>query len=852
MPRRAHNPHLTTCILMVALLVSVTSATVLVDGAIGPVPSAGAAPVVGGLSYVPLVPCRAVDTRTAGGPLGVSGARSFNVAGAASACAVPDAATAVEVSVTAVDPSADGFARLHAAGTPEPTATFLNYSARRGTTNTGTIPVRPVSFTDLTVTNHGGPTDLIVDVQGYFVAGEGLGYVPLDAPCRAVDSRGTPSGRFGNGTSRSFRVAGVGDLSSQGVNDRDGCGVPDGVAAVALSVSAIDPQGAGFARVGPSNAGPLRATFLNASDRRSTTNSGSVSLATVGALDLTVSYSGGSTHIAIDVLGYYPAAGGYRYQTVTPCRVVDSRQASGAPGVGHELGDDVGRLVQVAGTGTSARVQGSSQLTGCGVPMNAVAAQVAVTAVGPRGDGFIRAHPSGTPASGTALNYSTGASTTNVVTLRLGSGTLTDLTLRNGGGPTRYLVDVLGYFESDGDGLGSVEQIDAGGDHTCALIAAGWVRCWGDNSRGQIGDGGDLGPRLAREAELEGFPLSDIASIDVGSQHTCAVDEAHTAWCWGADDYGQLGDGTTGDAEHERNSPMIVRTSPAGPALTDVVQVATGAFHTCARLMDGTVRCWGVNTNGQVGDGTTDPINAPNLTPVTVRDEFGAVLDDVAWISAGSNHTCAQLADGTARCWGSNASGQVGDSSATAIRDEARVVRSGGGAVALDRIVSIRAGGDHTCALRADSTVSCWGIDTLGQLGDGLAGGSRAYALPVAAPGALGALNGVLHLSAGRSHSCVTTTNTGASCWGLGTYGRLGDGADTGVNRSTPAPVRVSASPDAGPAYFIAGVAAGGDHSCAAFGDGSAGCWGRDQLGQLGDQIAGDQTFPGTVAFIGP
>jgi alpha-tubulin suppressor-like RCC1 family protein len=851
MLRRAHSPHLTTCILTVALLVSVTSATVLVDGAIGPAPSAGAAPVVGGLSYVPLVPCRAVDTRTAGGPLGVSGARSFNVAGAASPCSVPDAATAVEVSVTAVDPTADGFARLHAAGTPEPTATFLNYSARRGTTNTGTIPVRPVSFSDLTVTNHGGPTHLVVDVQGYFVAGEGLGFVPL-RPCRAVDSRNTVAGRFTNGSTRSFRIAGVADLSSQGGTGPDGCGVPDGVAAVALSVSAIEPQGAGFARIGPSNAGPLRTTFLNASDGRSTTNSGSVSLATVGALDLTVSYSGGSTHLAVDVLGYYPAAGGHRYQTVTPCRVADSRQASGPPGVGHELSGDIGRLVQVAGDGTSARVQGSSQLTGCGVPLSAVAAQVAVTAVGPRADGFIQSHPAGTPTSGTVLNYSAGASTTNVATLRLGSGTLSNLTLRNGGGPTRYLVDVLGYFESDGDGLGSVEQIDAGGDHTCALIAAGWVRCWGDNSRGQIGDGTDLGPRLAREAELEGFLLSSITSIDVGSQHTCAVDEARTAWCWGADDHGQLGDGTTGDAEHERTRPVIVRTSPVGPALTDVVQVATGASHTCARLMDGTVRCWGSNAFGQVGDGTTDPINAPNLSPVTVRDEFGAVLDDVAWISAGSNHTCAQLGDGTARCWGSNASGEVGDSTAVAVRDEARIVRSAGGAVALDRIVSIRAGGQHTCALRTDSTVWCWGIDTLGQLGDGLAGGSRAYALPVAAPGALGALTGVLHLSGGRNHTCVTRTNTDSPCWGLGTFGRLGDGADVGVNRSTPSPVRESASPNAGPEYFIAGVAAGGDHSCAAFQDGSAACWGRDQLGQLGDEVAGDRAFPGTVAFIGP
>ena len=172
-------------------------------------------------------------------------------------------------------------------------------------------------------------------------------------------------------------------------------------------------------------------------------------------------------------------------------------------------------------------------------------------------------------------------------------------------------------------------QISAGTDHTCALIADASVRCWGDNQYGQLGDGTTTNSPVP----LTVSGITDATEIVVGGEHTCALIADASVRCWGDNQYGQLGDGTT------TNSPVPLTVS----GITDATEIVAGGEHTCALLVDHTLRCWGENQQGQLGDGTTMDL----LTPVAVVGITAA-----SQVSAGSYHTCALLVDQSVRCLG--------------------------------------------------------------------------------------------------------------------------------------------------------------------------------------------------------
>jgi alpha-tubulin suppressor-like RCC1 family protein len=184
--------------------------------------------------------------------------------------------------------------------------------------------------------------------------------------------------------------------------------------------------------------------------------------------------------------------------------------------------------------------------------------------------------------------------------------------------------------------------------------------------------------------------------------------------------------------------------------------IAAGEFHTCALLDDGTARCWGDNFFGQLGDGTT---TISRTTPVTVSG-----LSNVTAIAAGWGHTCAVLNDGTARCWGDNFFGQLGDGTTTISRTTPVTVSG------LSNVTAIAAGLYHTCALLTDKTVRCWGSNRYGQLGDGTRGVSRTTLEAVSG------LSNVTAIAAGGSHTCAQLGNETARCWGFNEYGQLGNG----------------------------------------------------------------------------
>ncbi|MGC9079924.1 MAG: RCC1 domain-containing protein, partial [Nanopusillaceae archaeon] len=190
------------------------------------------------------------------------------------------------------------------------------------------------------------------------------------------------------------------------------------------------------------------------------------------------------------------------------------------------------------------------------------------------------------------------------------------------------------------------------------------------------------------------FQVKQKSIIAAGGSHTCALLSDGTVKCWGSNDDGQLGDGTN----VYRHTPVIVQN------LSNAIAIAAGESHTCALLSDGTVWCWGYNAFGQLGYGTyfTD-----RYTPVKVQNLSNAIA-----IAAGGYHTCALLSDRTVWCWGSNYFGQLGDGTREDRHTPVKVQN-------LSNVIAIAAGWYHTCALLYDGTVWCWGDNDDGQLGDG-------------------------------------------------------------------------------------------------------------------------------------
>jgi alpha-tubulin suppressor-like RCC1 family protein len=202
-----------------------------------------------------------------------------------------------------------------------------------------------------------------------------------------------------------------------------------------------------------------------------------------------------------------------------------------------------------------------------------------------------------------------------------------------------------------------------------------------------------------------------VQALTLGSIHSCALLSGGEVRCWGYNYFGQLGDGTTED----RLTPVRVLQSPGGPALTGVQALALGGHHSCAELTNGELRCWGYNSNGQLGDGTLT--DRPN--PVAVlQSPGGPPLTGLQALTLGGGHSCALVSGGEVRCWGYNAYGQLGDGTLTDRLTPVPVLQSPGGPP-LTGVQALALGDWHSCALVNGGEVRCWGNSDNGQLGDG-------------------------------------------------------------------------------------------------------------------------------------
>jgi alpha-tubulin suppressor-like RCC1 family protein len=287
-------------------------------------------------------------------------------------------------------------------------------------------------------------------------------------------------------------------------------------------------------------------------------------------------------------------------------------------------------------------------------------------------------------------------------------------------------------------GITTATSIASGQYSNCALLSDQTVKCWGDNSNGQIGNGKTSSDRLT-PGPVSG--LSSVTNVAAGQNYTCAIVSGGAVKCWGENSNGQLGDGT-----HTTSMTPVTTSGIANATAISVVSAGddNSYTHTCVIISGGTVKCWGSNGDGQLGDGTNDNQN----TPVTVSG-----ISTASGISVGLRHTCAVLTNGTVKCWGRNADGQLGDG--TNDDQNTPVTVSD-----ISNAVAVAAGANHTCALLANHSVKCWGQNDAGQLGNNDWVGSNTPVMVME-------IGTAVSIGSGDRYSCALLSGRGVRCWGL-------------------------------------------------------------------------------------
>ena len=364
--------------------------------------------------------------------------------------------------------------------------------------------------------------------------------------------------------------------------------------------------------------------------------------------------------------------------------------------------------------------------------------------------------------------------------------------------------------------------------HNCALLEGGVIKCWGLNRWAQLGDGGGgvhcgpFGSNLCRPAPVTVNHLGGRAqAIATGSDHTCALLEDGSVQCWGDNGQGQLGIGVAG-LKLTLSPVTVVGLDP------NIQYPVAGGGHTCILIDDGSVKCWGANRFGQIGDSTVANRNIPvavlgldggvkliaaanaNTCAVTSAEggvkcwgsvaglsgsydygfEEGAVPRDIPGLASGVQsvaaygewdygHACAVLASGDVKCWGNNLSGQLGDGTLDDSPTPVKVVGLAGKAMAVD------VGQRYSCALIEGGAVQCWGSNGRGQLGNSNA--PMDSNTPVTVKGLdLGAIS----ITAGFAHTCALLKNNSVKCWGSHDWGQIGDGTPTSINYGDTSNIR--------------------------------------------------------------
>jgi alpha-tubulin suppressor-like RCC1 family protein len=695
------------------------------------------------------------------------------------------------LNVTAVRPDRQGFLTVFPCTPEVPLASNVNYFA--GDISPNSVLAKLSDDGKVCIYSY-GTTHAIVDVTGYVPSGGAP--VPVD-PARLVETRVGPAettvdgqyqgtGRVGAGAIVRFKVAGRGN-------------VPVDAAAAYLNVTAIRPSGPGWLTVFPCTPTVPGSSNVNYVAGDISPNAVLATLSPDGDVCI---YTEAESHIIADVNAYLPP-GGNRV-SIEPARCADTRIPNGRTFDGLFQGDG-----KIAAGGTYVvKIAGR-----CNIAGDASAAYLNVTAANAEAIGYLTVWPCDEQRPGTSnVNYQPGPAQPNGVLAKIsldGNGNVCIYSQAR----TDVIVDANGYvpragfygieqvaaglrttcvllsdgtvrcaglkgYTGDGTlgpdyplpggtydpvevvGISNATMIEAGENQTCAVLADSTARCWGQNNHGQLGDGTDVGTDGdafdRRFAPVQVGTLDGIIDISIWADHACAITDddgdgtGDTVWCWGWNNYRQLGDGTNED----RFSPVQVQGLPAGVAPVDV---EAGGSHTCLLLADETVSCWG--SGGRLGRGA---IASAGLAPGPVPGVTGAVD-----ISVGRNHTCVVLTGGTVSCWGQN------ESNVLTNRDAAVIAQSPATVTGVSGAIEVTAGYSSTCVRHGDGTAKCWGANQYGQLGDGSPNPDGEVQPVFMNTGSASAITAV----SSNYHSwCALLADTSVVCWGYYFHGNLGVG----------------------------------------------------------------------------
>lgn len=429
--------------------------------------------------------------------------------------------------------------------------------------------------------------------------------------------------------------------------------------------------------------------------------------------------------------------------------------------------------------------------------------------------GFVTTMDSGGESSCMVANGSAYCFGTN------GSGQLGDGTKTTRSTPTK--TSTIGLE----DNTHAMTSLDAGDSHTCGIVN-GDVFCWGDNTHGQLGTADTAAKPRPTRIDLSTIPATSHRSatdISAGKNHTCAVIEGD-AWCWGSNEYNQLGRAGAGSNVPER---VNLGTNAA------VTAISAGHDHTCA-VVNGQARCWGRNDNGQLGRGNTNVHTTPAVAPV----QRGSTNQHVTQIAAGENFTCALAAE-RVWCWGANDRGQIGrGSTGGANQTTAREVVIGSSAHnGLGHASTKLTVGDKFACTLVNKVTQCWGDNTYGQLGRGNQTTNNATAAPAAVSGPI-ANAPSFDISAGSHHMC-SITNGQTYCWGRNQHGQIGNDSAAATFTTPTLTQRADGVLLQNHPYRLAG---GGRHTCA-IANGKVACWGHGENGQRGLLAPTSSRVPG-------
>lgn len=357
----------------------------------------------------------------------------------------------------------------------------------------------------------------------------------------------------------------------------------------------------------------------------------------------------------------------------------------------------------------------------------------------------------------------------------------------------------LFYIRDDETDSNQFTKVSAGVSHSCGITTAGVLKCWGGNQFGQLGDG------TTTTRTLPTIIDSGITylSISAGEDHTCGFTSSGFLKCWGANNLGQLGDGTT----TSKTTPTVI---DSGVSYTSI----SAGRHTCGVTNSGLLKCWGPNSTGQLGDGTTTQRTMPTII------DSGITYSS---ISIYLLHSCGITSTGVLKCWGSNSSGQVGDGTTTT-RTLPTLIDSG------INYSKVAVGMYHTCGFTSTGLLKCWGSSNYGQVGDGSVGDRTT-------PTVIDSGINYSNIGVGNRHTCGVTTSGILKCWGSNESGQLGDGTIT--QRTLPTIIDSSIN--------YSKVAVGMYHTCGLESSGIIKCWGSNDSGQLGDGTTSQRTIPITI-----